>query len=286
MSIPSHASASLGSGLRPSGLRPRNLLRRFGPIRSADGRPVLLPPTLQPHAIASMAPPASRGMSAFIAFGCYALLGGAGFAAAHMKVVPQTIYTTTPPPGVIVELNPVKAELLRTPSPMEWHSKAGGGDGTRPIDAPVAPPTPLENQIPSDTPTSLPTVDQGGQRAFDPSLPIGASKNPGPGDGTGVPDGTGNLGPTEMTMAQVRILSQVQPVYPSLARAARVQGPVVLRMTIDTLGVPTDVQVASGHPALQAEAMRAARLWRFAPAMVNGQALSATFQLTIIFSLR
>ena len=89
-----------------------------------------------------------------------------------------------------------------------------------------------------------------------------------------------------MTMAQVRILSQVQPVYPSLARAARVQGPVVLRMTIDTLGVPTDVQVASGHPALQAEAMRAARLWRFAPAMVNGQALSATFQLTIIFSLR
>lgn len=165
MSIPSHASASQ--------------------------RPVLLPPTLQPHAIASMAPPASLGMSAFIAFGCYALLGGAGFAAAHLKVVSQPIHQTLPP-GVVVDINPVKAEILRTTTPLERPAKAGGGDGTRPIDAPVAPPIPLENQVPSETPTSLPTLDQAGQTAFDPTLPIGTSKNPGPGIGTGVSDGTWN----------------------------------------------------------------------------------------------
>ena len=88
------------------------------------------------------------------------------------------------------------------------------------------------------------------------------------------------------SMAQVQILSQVQPTYPILAKMTRVQGPVVLRMTIDRHGVPTEVLVASGPQPLQAEAVRAAKLWRFVPATVDGQAVAATFQLTILFSLR
>lgn len=256
MSTPSHASASL--------------------------RPVLLPPALQPFAIAAMAPPTARGLSAGIAFGCYALLVGAAFAAGRLKVLPRPPYVT--PPSVTVQLDPPGTKLHSAPPKVERLARSGGGAGTRPMDAPVT----RENLVPAETPASSPTTGQTGLEAFDPSLPIGPGTRPGPESslGTSHPgDGDGS-GVVEMTTAQVRILSQVQPVYPSPARAARIQGPVVLRMSIDTQGVPTEVQVASGHPALQAEAMRAARLWRFAPALVNGHAAPATFQLTIIFSLR
>ena len=90
----------------------------------------------------------------------------------------------------------------------------------------------------------------------------------------------------QLDFQQVRVLHQVQPVYPALARLTRAQGTVELRMTIDGAGVPTDVEVLSGpHPLLSAEAVRVARLWRFQPATVDGAAVPASFRLTVAFRL-
>jgi len=61
---------------------------------------------------------------------------------------------------------------------------------------------------------------------------------------------------------------------------------VVIRMTIDERGLPSDVQAVSGIPVLQAPALRAARQWRFEPARQNGQPVAATFLLTLNFVLR
>lgn len=255
-------SSSVSAGLRPAGL---------------------LPPGLQPHAIASMAPPPSRGRSVLIAASVYLLLGSAGFALS--RVVPQVIsgHLTQGPPILLDppsdKVPPVAASLRPAP--------ALRGGGTTPTPEATPSPQPV-NQVPDATPAALPTQAQvpggttGGTGLSDPALPPGSGR-------TGSDPGTlggGGSGPVELSQTQVRILSQVQPIYPLLAKAARIQGDVVLLMTIDATGAPTDVQVASGPPQLHAEALRAARLWRFAPALVDGRAVPAMFRLTIAFRLR
>jgi protein TonB len=82
------------------------------------------------------------------------------------------------------------------------------------------------------------------------------------------------------------ILHQVDPVYPELARRARIQGPVVLLMTVDEHGQPIQVQVLDGHPAFHEAAKQAARQWRFEPAQMNGRPVMAAFRLTLKFTLR
>jgi protein TonB len=79
---------------------------------------------------------------------------------------------------------------------------------------------------------------------------------------------------------------RVDPPYPDFARRARVQGAVVLLMTVDERGLPMQVSLLDGHPALREAALQAARQWRFEPARMDGRPVTATFKLTLKFSLR
>jgi protein TonB len=98
---------------------------------------------------------------------------------------------------------------------------------------------------------------------------------------------TGN-GPIvhDFTATGLAVLRQVDPVYPDFARKARIQGPVVLMMTVDERGLPIQVQVLEGHPVFHEAALLAARQWRFEPARMDGRPVLATFRLTLKFSLR
>ena len=49
---------------------------------------------------------------------------------------------------------------------------------------------------------------------------------------------------------------------------------------------PTSVQVEQGPNLLRSAAEAAAKQWRFTPAQVNGQAVPATFLLTLKFRLQ
>jgi protein TonB len=118
--------------------------------------------------------------------------------------------------------------------------------------------------------------------------PAGATGGTGPVAVVPASSGGGGTGPSQIRFIDtnaVRILHQVNPVYPALARMTHVQGPVVLMMTIDQAGVPTDVQVLEGHPVFREEAVRAARQWRFEPARVEGRPVPASFRLTLNFRL-
>lgn len=53
------------------------------------------------------------------------------------------------------------------------------------------------------------------------------------------------------------------PVYPPLARQARVQGVVVVRVYLDTEGVPVRSEAVAGHPLLQQAALDVINQWRF-----------------------
>jgi protein TonB len=81
------------------------------------------------------------------------------------------------------------------------------------------------------------------------------------------------------------LIQKVEPQYPPLARAARVQGDVVLSAVIDTNGQITNLQLVSGHPMLVPAAIAAVKQWRYKPYLLNGQPVEVETTITVIFSL-
>ncbi len=81
------------------------------------------------------------------------------------------------------------------------------------------------------------------------------------------------------------LIHRVEPSYPALARAARVQGEVVLTAIIDTNGAIKNLQLVSGHPMLVPAAITAVQQWRYKPYLLNGQPVEVETTITVIFSL-
>lgn len=81
------------------------------------------------------------------------------------------------------------------------------------------------------------------------------------------------------------LIHRVEPVYPTLAKAARVQGEVVLSAVISTTGEIQNLQLVSGHPMLVPEAITAVKQWRYKPYLLNGQPVEVETTITVIFSL-
>ena len=81
-----------------------------------------------------------------------------------------------------------------------------------------------------------------------------------------------------------RIIHQVMPEYPELARQAGVQGTVVLDTVVSVEGAVIQVKFVSGPKALSQAAMDAVRRWRFEPFFVNGQ--PATVETTVAVDFR
>jgi TonB family protein len=104
---------------------------------------------------------------------------------------------------------------------------------------------------------------------------------------TAVPGSTLKQEPVLMDFSKVRVKHQPDPpAYPPEAKAARIQGTVVVSVTIGTDGRVTDVRGLSGPPELQPCAIEYARGWAFEPAKVKGKAVPARFKLTMPFRLR
>ncbi len=81
------------------------------------------------------------------------------------------------------------------------------------------------------------------------------------------------------------LIHRVEPAYPTLARAARVQGEVVLSAVIDSNGQIQNLQLVSGHPMLVPAAIAAVRQWRYKPYLLNGQPVEVETTITVIFTL-
>ena len=81
------------------------------------------------------------------------------------------------------------------------------------------------------------------------------------------------------------LIHRVEPTYPPLAKAARVQGDVVLKAIINRNGDIQDLQLVSGHPMLVPSAIAAVKQWRYKPYLLNGQPVEVETTVTVIFSL-
>lgn len=81
------------------------------------------------------------------------------------------------------------------------------------------------------------------------------------------------------------LITQVQPVYPPLARQARVQGTVVLNALIGKDGAIEQLEVASGHPMLAPAALEAVKQWKYKPYFLNGFPVEVQTTINVNFAL-
>jgi len=82
-----------------------------------------------------------------------------------------------------------------------------------------------------------------------------------------------------------RLVYKVAPVYPPLARQARIQGTVILRIIINKLGEVRDTQLVNGHPMLAPAAVEAVKKWRYIPYESDGETVEIQTDVQIIFRL-
>jgi len=82
-----------------------------------------------------------------------------------------------------------------------------------------------------------------------------------------------------------KLLRKVVPVYPPLARQARVAGTVQLIGVIAKDGTIQQLQVVGGHPLLVKAAVDAVRQWIYRPTLLNGQAVEVIAPIDVIFRL-
>ena len=184
----------------------------------------------------------------------------------------------------------------------------------QPLAAPMAPappaPTPVVHErssansvsnilndrliTPQHIPTATPKIDD---RDLGPAPDL-ANIRLGRGNSNAVPYGLGDAIPVVTPKppapthplrishwAEGNLIYRVQPVYPPLARAARIQGPVQLRAIISKTGTIERLVVESGHPMLVKAAVDAVRQWRYRPYLLNEEPIEIETEITVNFVL-
>jgi protein TonB len=81
------------------------------------------------------------------------------------------------------------------------------------------------------------------------------------------------------------LIQKTAPVYPPIAKSARVSGTVVLGASISKNGSIVGLHVVSGPPMLQQAALDAVRTWRYRPYMLNNQPVEVETTVSVIFTL-
>jgi periplasmic protein TonB len=75
------------------------------------------------------------------------------------------------------------------------------------------------------------------------------------------------------------------PVYPAMARAAGVQGMVIIEATIGADGHVTNARILRSLPLLDQAALEAVRQWHYTPTLLNGVPVPVVMTVTVTFTL-
>ena len=164
---------------------------------------------------------------------------------------PGTAATTTPPPPV---------EPARDPPP------------ARPTATPETPVETLDTPNPAPIPASLATR---AEPVPEPAVPPR-------------PDPPPVVEPVRVggNVAQPRKTWSVQPEYPRVARLRRIEGIVILEVTVDRQGNVSSVSVLRADAEGFGEAaVEAVRQWRYEPTIINGRPVSVVLTDTVRFQL-
>jgi protein TonB len=180
------------------------------------------------------------------------------------------------------------------------------------IPLPPKPPVPIQHVQPSTTSSSTSTtIPMAATRSVLPSIhpPQNASEAPattlvGPGMTSELPaslsSGSNTSGPrisvvsphTSTSPLAISkgvsaglLMAPIRPVYPSIARAAGVQGTVVVSAVISRTGAIESMHVLSGPSMLQSAALEAIRAARYRPYLLNGEPTEVETTITVNFRI-
>jgi protein TonB len=81
------------------------------------------------------------------------------------------------------------------------------------------------------------------------------------------------------------LIEKTQPIYPPIAKAARVSGTVVLQVTISKTGEVETLRIVSGPAMLQQAALDAVKNWRYRPYLLNNEPVEVETTVNVIFTL-
>jgi TonB family protein len=79
-------------------------------------------------------------------------------------------------------------------------------------------------------------------------------------------------------------IKDVKPVYPAIAKSARVAGAVTIEATIGPDGKVIDAKVVRSIPLLDQAALDAVRQWEYTPTLLNGVPVPILVTVTITFT--
>jgi TonB family protein len=81
------------------------------------------------------------------------------------------------------------------------------------------------------------------------------------------------------------LIQRTNPVYPPIARTARVSGTVVIQATISKSGATSNLRAVSGPVMLRQAALDAVKAWRYRPYMLDGQPVEVDTTVNVVFAL-
>jgi protein TonB len=174
--------------------------------------------------------------------------------------------------------------------PVRTHAATNPAARSESLDLTLRMPTRIPNEIPRVSNDGPPPIGSSG-----PYIP-GAL---GPGSPDGVPGLLGTsvrpivpvapvtvVRPVSVShMSEGDLVHKILPTYPPLARAARIQGQVLLQAVISKQGAIENLRVLAGHPMLVPAAIEAVRQWRYRPYVLNSEPVEVETQITVNFSL-
>lgn len=226
---------------------------------------------------------ARRGWSALASFGFQAL------ALSLLLAVP--FFWVQGPPR-LTWLQPLTEPVTSAPTrpaeePVQRHYRAGSVSNILNDQLLQPRKIPLITALIDDSKSGPPAPDA-------PNIDFGTGRN---GSNT-VPWGGGSTIPAVMPKAPVpshpmkvshwaegNLIHRVQPVYPAIARAAGIQGVVVLRAIVSKTGTIEHLTVVSGHPMLIKPAVEAVEQWRYRPYLLNDEPIEIDTEITVNFIL-
>jgi protein TonB len=86
-------------------------------------------------------------------------------------------------------------------------------------------------------------------------------------------------------VAAGRLIAPIRPMYPVIARSARIQGIVIIEATISKEGMVEHARVMRGHPMLADAALNAIVQARYLPYKLNGNPIEVETTIQVVFTL-
>jgi len=211
------------------------------------------------------------------------------FALGALGVSPLWRYDDLPTPHNAIPMRNYVA-VIETPKPPAVARRAPASEGNarnpaRPARKFTFSPVILD-EIPSDA-EFFPAVTAVTDEGFLPGLPDGVPGSTGDAPALENEDAPRLSEPVRVggKITAPRKRHHVNPVYPPVAVAARVQSTVVLEATIDENGNVVNLTVLRSVPLLDGAALDAVGQWKYEPTLLNGSPVPVLMSVSVRFEL-